>query len=45
MNIASLSRKTALYVAASKGWYEVVRLLIEAGSDPYSGGPTRSHTS
>ena len=44
VNASSLSRKTALYVAASKGWYDVVRFLVESGSNPYSGGPTNVDT-
>ena len=44
LNIPSLSGKTALYVAASKGWYDVVKILVEGGSDPYSGGPTSVDT-
>lgn len=44
INSPSLSRKTALYVSASKGWYDVVRLLVESGANPYSGGPTSVET-
>jgi Ca2+-binding EF-hand superfamily protein len=45
VNAASLSRKTALYVAATKGWYDVVRLLVkEGGCNPYSGGPSSADT-
>jgi len=44
VNASSLSRKTALYVASSKGWYDVVRFLVESGSNPYSGGPTNVDT-
>jgi hypothetical protein len=44
VNASSLSRKSALYVAASKGWYDVVRFLVESGSNPYIGGPTNVDT-
>ena len=44
INEPSLSSKTTLYILASKGWYDVVRLLVEGGSNPYSGGPTSTDT-
>jgi hypothetical protein len=44
VNASSLSRKSALYVAASKGWYDVVRFLVQSGSNPYIGGPTNVDT-
>ena len=44
VNSPSLSHKTALYIAASKGWYDIVKFLAENGSNPYTGGPTSTDT-
>jgi hypothetical protein len=44
VNTCSLGRRTAIYIAATKGWYDVVKLMVARGANPYAGGPSSSDT-
>jgi len=44
INACSLGRRTALYIAASKGFYDVVKLMVARGANPYAGGPSSADT-